>query len=185
MKAWRNDDPQPVALAIIPDPIQAPPATAQTTSPAHDGPMTFNFEDHQVRTLDRDGEVWFVATDVCDALGIKNSRDAVAKLDHDEKGVGITDTLGGPQEVTVISEPGMFRLTLTSRKDEARRFSRWVTHEVLPAIRRTGRYCEPAHNPSTAVVVTQRYSVPLAGPVASQRISDRPPTGSVGRRPTT
>lgn len=94
----------------------------------------------QVRVIVRDGEPWFVAADLCAALEIANSRDAISRLDPDEKGVGTVDTLGGPQRMTIISEPGMYELISQSRKPEAKVFRRWVRHEVLPAIRKTGRY---------------------------------------------
>lgn len=93
-----------------------------------------------VRVVQVDGEPWFVAADVCRALEISNSRDAVARLDDDEKGVGSTDTLGGKQGMQIINEPGLYTLVLGSRKPEAKAFKRWVTHEVLPSIRKHGAY---------------------------------------------
>jgi prophage antirepressor-like protein len=98
------------------------------------------FEGHAVRTVVKDGEVWFVAVDVCAVLGLRNSRQALARLDNDEKGVQTLDTLGGPQEFRIINEFGLYTLVLGSRKIQARAFGRWVTHEVIPAIRRTGHY---------------------------------------------
>lgn len=94
----------------------------------------------QVRVIQREGEPWFVAADVCKSLEIGNSRQAVARLDDDEKGVISTDTLGGQQQVTIVNEPGLYTLVLGSRKPEARLFKRWITHEVIPAIRKTGGY---------------------------------------------
>lgn len=93
-----------------------------------------------VRVSTRDGEPWFVAKDVCDALGIAKYRDAVSRLDPDERGSVLVDTLGGAQEASAVSEPGFYKLVMRSRKPEAKAFQRWVTHEVLPAIRRTGGY---------------------------------------------
>ena len=98
-----------------------------------------------VRVVMIDGEPWFVAVDVCRILEISNSRDAVARLDDDEKAdVGITDTSSnGVQQrrtVTAISESGLYALIFTSRKPEAKKFRKWVTHEVLPSIRKTGGY---------------------------------------------
>lgn len=93
-----------------------------------------------VRALSIDGEPWFVAKDVCDALAIKNNRDAIARLDDDEKGVALTDTPGGEQRVQTVNEPGLYTLVLSSRKPEAHAFKRWITHDVIPAIRRTGGY---------------------------------------------
>ena len=106
--------------------------------------VAFDFESHDVRILvGQDGEPQFVSADVCNALSIRNSRDAIARLDDDEKGVAITDTPGGKQELAVINESGLYQLILTSRKPEAKRFKRWVTHEVLPSIRKTGSYAAP------------------------------------------
>jgi prophage antirepressor-like protein len=92
-----------------------------------------------LRLLDRDGEVWFVLNDVCQALNLTNPRQAAQRLDDDEKGVTISDTPGGQQLLSVVNEAGLYSLILTSRKAEARRFKRWVTHEVLPSLRRTGK----------------------------------------------
>lgn len=114
--------------------------------------IPFDFEEQAVRVVMRDGEPWFVAADVCRVLEIANTSDAVSRLDDDEKGVVTTDTLGGAQNVRIISESGLYALVLTSRKEAARRFRKWITAEVLPAIRRTGRYelpqaAEPAPAP--------------------------------------
>lgn len=112
-------------------------------------PPAFTFETHPVRIVMREGEPWFVAADVCRALAIANHRDALGKLDADERGVGSTDTLGGPQSVAIISRPGLDTLVLRCRDaikpgTLPHRFRRWVTHEVLPSIRRTGMYAAPA-----------------------------------------
>lgn len=101
----------------------------------------FNFGTHAVRVITRNNQPWFVASDVCQALGYSNSRKAVADhLDDDEKGVTTSDTLGGKQQLTIISESGLYALVLRSRKPEARKFAKWVTSEVLPSIRQTGGY---------------------------------------------
>ena len=97
----------------------------------------------QVRAIMKDGEPWFVAADVCRALEIANNRDALTRLEQDEKGVALTDTPGGAQEVTIVNEPGLYALVLGSRKPEAKAFKRWVTHEVIPSIRKTGAYMTP------------------------------------------
>ena len=94
----------------------------------------------KVRTILMDGEPWFVASDVCSALDIRNNRDAIARLEDDEKGVGLTDTPGGKQKVTVVNEPGLYSLIMSSRKPEARAFKHWITHEVIPSIRKHGVY---------------------------------------------
>jgi prophage antirepressor-like protein len=107
--------------------------------------QVFNFsETNSVRVhVDEKGAPWWVAKDVCDILEIANSRDALARLDEDERGVVSTDTLGGSQNVSAVNEPGLYSLILGSRKPEAKAFKRWVTHEVLPALRRTGSYAMP------------------------------------------
>ena len=98
----------------------------------------------EIRTTIKDGEPWFVAKDVCNILEIKNSRDTLNKcLDEDERGVDIIYTPGGNQEMTIVSEAGLYSLILRSRKPEAKAFKRWVTHEVLPSIRKTGAYLSP------------------------------------------
>ncbi|MDR2055441.1 MAG: Bro-N domain-containing protein [Desulfovibrio sp.] len=94
----------------------------------------------QVRAVERKGDPWFCAKDVCRILEISNYRDAVSQLDEDEKGVVNTDTPGGRQEMLFVSESGLYALVFRSRKPEARRFRKWVTAEVLPAIRRQGAY---------------------------------------------
>ncbi|MGG3624362.1 phage antirepressor [Bacillus gobiensis] len=102
----------------------------------------FQYQSFQVRTIIKDNQPWFVTKDVCCILEIKNSRDAVSRLDGDEKGVVLTDTLGGQQELSVVNEPGLYTLILGSRKSEAKQFKRWITHEVIPSIRKTGGYVD-------------------------------------------
>ncbi len=104
------------------------------------------FENEQfglIRAIEKDGEPWFVAVDVCRTLELGNSRQALARLDDDEKGVISTDTPGGKQTMTIVNEPGLYSLVLGSRKPEAKAFKRWITHEVLPALRRMGTYSIP------------------------------------------
>lgn len=108
--------------------------------------MPFTFNDALVRALlDDQGNSWFVAKDVCQVLEIVNHNDAISSLDEDEKGVANTDPLsiGGSQQVRTVSESGLYSLIFRSRKDEAKRFRKWVTAEVLPAIRKTGGYARP------------------------------------------
>lgn len=92
-----------------------------------------------VRVIEREGQPWFVAKDVCDCLDIRTN-DAANSLDEDEKGYESVVSLGGAQQSLIISEPGLYSLILRSRKPEAKAFKRWITHEVIPAIRRTGGY---------------------------------------------
>jgi len=102
----------------------------------------FDFDEQVVRAVLVDGEPWFVGKDVCRCLEIANHNDALGRLGDDEKkGVGITDPHGrNQQRMTCINEPGTYRLVFTSRTDAAERFKRWVTHDVLPALRKEGRY---------------------------------------------
>ncbi len=88
-------------------------------------------------------EPWFAAKDVCSLLGLDNSRQAVSRLDDDEKGVINSDTLGGKQELTFVNESGMYALIFQSRKPQARAFRKWVTGEVLPSLRKYGYYVAP------------------------------------------
>lgn len=104
-------------------------------------PLTvFDFEDTVVRSLVIDNEPWFVGKDVCSCLGIANNRDALATLDTDELSVDISDTSVGKRHMAFINECGLYHLIFRSRKPQAQRFRRWVTHQVLPSIRKTGQY---------------------------------------------
>lgn len=109
----------------------------------------FAYDSHAIRMIQgEDGEPWFVAADVCNALDIKNAADAIKRLDDDEKGVDSIYTLGGSQELAVVNEAGLYMLILSSRKPEAKIFKRWVAHEVIPSIRKTGRYeSKPERSP--------------------------------------
>ena len=111
--------------------------------------VPFVFEDSPLRVCEIDGVLWFVARDICKALGIASPQRAYARIPEDEKGVLKTHTLGGEQDVLGVSEPGFYRLTFRSNKPVAERLRRFVFHEVLPAIRRTGRY-EPEMDHATA-----------------------------------
>lgn len=102
-------------------------------------PFTYNTK--QVRVIEKDGEPWFVAKDICDILEISNSRDAISRLDDDEKNtVAITDGNRGNPNMTIISESGVYALIFTSRKPESENFKRWIRKEVIPSIRKTGGY---------------------------------------------
>lgn len=101
----------------------------------------------QLRTVEQNGQTWFVAADVCRALEITNSGNAISRLDADEKmTVRSTDShsgqRGGAQMMTLVNEPGLYTLVLGSRKPEAKAFKRWVTHDVLPALRKHGMYVQ-------------------------------------------
>jgi prophage antirepressor-like protein len=104
----------------------------------------FDYNIFQVRVVMRDGQPWFVASDVCNVLGLGNSREATSKLDDEEKGAEKVDTLGGAQEMTVVSEAGLYTLIIRSNMPTAKPFRKWVTSEVLPSIRKHGMYATPA-----------------------------------------
>jgi prophage antirepressor-like protein len=102
--------------------------------------IKLEFEDQRVRVVIRDGEPWWVATDICRVLSLGNTSKALDRLADDEKGITAGDTLGGKQDLLIVNEAGLYRLIFTSRKAEAERFKRFVFHEVLPTIRKTGGY---------------------------------------------
>ena len=97
-----------------------------------------------VRAVVKDGEPWFVAKDVCNALSIADSKSSLRFLEDEEKGVHSMHTLGGTQQVSIINESGLYSLILRSRKPEAKKFKKWVTAEVLPSIRKHGAYATKA-----------------------------------------
>ena len=100
----------------------------------------FENTDWKVRVVMRDGEPWFVAKDVCECLDLGNPSQAIARLEDDERWLISNEALRANGETAVVSEPGLYSLVLGSRKPEAKAFKRWVTHEVLPSIRKTGGY---------------------------------------------
>ncbi len=121
-------------------------------------------ENVSVRTKVIDGEPWFVGKDICDLLGLVNSRKSLQALDEDEKGVTNGYTLGGNQELTIINESGLYHLIFISRKPEAKSIRRWVTGTVLPSIRRTGSYSVSNNRPES----TKRLPLPKFRPYFSQ-----------------
>lgn len=100
----------------------------------------FCYKAMPVRTVDVDGDTWFVAKDVADILEFEDATHAIRSLDEDEKGLRKMETPGGMQDMTIISEAGLYTLLMRSNKPEAKPFRRWVTHDVLPSIRKTGSY---------------------------------------------
>lgn len=116
----------------------------------------FQYDGADVRVVvGDDSEPWFVAADVARSLGYRMASDLTRRLDDDEKGTRSVRTPGGDQQVTVISESGLWGAALGSQVEKARPFSRWVRHDVLPAIRRTGQYVAPAEPESDAVLVAR------------------------------
>lgn len=117
----------------------------------------------EIRETDQNGEPWFVAADVCRALDIGNPTQAIARLDSDES----TLISNEGREMNIISEPGLYALVLGSRKPEAKAFKRWVTHEVIPSIRRTGGYIAGAES------MTPEELMAKALTVAQKTLADR------------
>lgn len=111
----------------------------------------FTYQSQPVRTVSIDGEPWFVLKDVCEALGIIKYRNVTERLEEDEaRQTGVIDSMGRSQQTTVVNEPGLYNVILRSDKPEAKSFKRWVTHEVLPVLRKTGSYSVSPAPMSTA-----------------------------------
>lgn len=136
----------------------------------------FDYNETPIRTVQNDGEVWWVLADICKVLGLSNSRKAATQIDDDEKGVTFSDTVGGRQKVTIVNEPGLYSLILRSNKPEAKAFKRWVTHEVLPAIRRNGSYGQEYDKMEIARMITECKSA--AGVKAIMSLFDVTPSAS-------
>lgn len=112
--------------------------------------IPFRYDQHDVRVIkNEEGEPWWVAKDICEILGVTTIQ--IRRLDEDEKGLRFMQTLGGPQELCIINESGLYTLILRSNKPQAKPFRKWVTSEVLPSLRRSGSYAMPKENlPATA-----------------------------------
>lgn len=117
-----------------------------------------DFEGRHVRMVEHNDAQWWVLADVCRAMDIGNPSAVAARLDDDEKGVATNDTLGGQQSMIIVSEPGLYAVILQSRKPIARRFDRWVRHEVLPTIRKTGRYTTQYEGAAVLQQINQRLA---------------------------
>lgn len=141
-----------------------------------------------VRIVMKGQEPWFVAKDVCECLAISKHRDAISRLDADERGSLKVDTLGGKQEMATVNEYGLYSLVLSSRKPEAKEFKRWITHDVIPQIRKTGQYVADIpktlpdalrayaneveeHNKAKALIEEQKPKVLFADSVAASHTS--------------
>ncbi len=123
-----------------------------------DLPQVFNYKGKQVRTFIINGEPWWVAKDVCDILELGDTHKAMERLDEDERNtIPVADSLGRLQETYVVNEAGLYNLILGSRKQEAKEFKRWITHEVIPQIRKTGIYAlEPKQLLAVAIIEAQK-----------------------------
>ena len=102
--------------------------------------LIYSFRENNVRVIMEGDTPWFVAKDVCEVLEISKHRDALGRLDEDERGSVLVDTLGGKQKLSAVNEYGVYSLIFNSRKPQAKEFKRWVTHEVIPSIRKHGLY---------------------------------------------
>ena len=107
--------------------------------------VPFYFQENEVRTITIENEPWFVARDVCNAIGLNNLSMALERIPESHKGVNPIDTLGGVQQMNTVDEPGLYRLILRSDKPQAEAFMEWITAEVLPAIRKSGGYLMPGY----------------------------------------
>lgn len=142
-----------------------------------------------VRIVMKDQEPWFIAKDVCNCLEINNSRQALIRLDDDEKSsVILNDGTPGNPEKSIVNEYGLYNLVLSSRKQEAKEFKRWITHDVIPQIRKTGQYVAniprtlpdalrayanevEEHNKAKALIEEQKPKVLFADSVAASHTS--------------
>lgn len=148
----------------------------------------FDYRGQNIRTDSQDDAVWFVAADVCRVLDLGNTAMAVERLDADEKGISSIDTPGGNQQMVVVNEAGLYALILTSRKPQAKEFKRWVTHEVLPSIRKRGLYAvdEVLENPDLLISAlvelkkerAEKKRLELENAVKAQQIAELQPKAS-------
>ncbi|MER5910069.1 BRO family protein [Streptomyces sp. NPDC001982] len=140
---------------------------------------TFPDTGHAVRTVIRDGEPWWVAADVCSVLGYSRVADALRIPDHDDLGTHFVRGQDGRERPTqLINEPGLYSLVFRSHRPEARAFKRWVTHEVLPAIRRTGRYEIARPEPTKLELARDLVAALEARETAEQRAAELEPSAS-------
>lgn len=142
-----------------------------------------NPEFGKIRTLELGGEPWFVGKDVAQALGYSNPRKALADhVDDEDKGVTKRDTLGGAQEMTIINESGLYSLVLSSKLSTAKAFKRWITSEVIPAIRKTGGYQIPQGKELLALAVLEAQKTIEA---QAMQIEEMRPHALLGKAITT
>lgn len=130
--------------------------------------QVFNYKENDVRTVQRDGEPWFVLKDVCQVLGISDHKVTVRRLDQDEVcQTPLTDKMGRMQETTIINESGLYTVILRSDKSEAKNFRKWVTSEVLPSIRKHGAYLTP--ETIEAAIVNPDIMIQLCNTIKAER----------------
>ena len=129
-----------------------------------EGLQVFQYQGRDFRAIEQNGQPWFILSDVCRVLGLGTPSRVAERLDADEKGMRQIHTPGGPQDMTIINESGLYAVILRSDKPEARPFRKWVTAEVLPSIRRTGAY-----NAATPTVSPQDKVLELMGELMQAR----------------
>jgi len=138
--------------------------------------QNFVFGNQQVRVLQMNNEPWFVAKDVCEILEIKNPSDSLKRLDDDERA---RFNLGRQGETNVVNEPGLYTLILGSRKPEAKQFKRWITHEVIPSIRKHGAYMTPETiqkvltDPDTIIQLATNLKEEMAKRMAAEALIEK------------
>lgn len=131
----------------------------------------FNYESAAIRTVSIAGEPWWVAKDICDAIGLTNPTEAVKSVDADDLSrAEVIDTMGRKQSANIVNESGLYTLILRSEKPEAKAFKKWITSEVLPSIRKTGSYT----NPKFVVPQTYPEALRLAANLAEENETMRP-----------
>lgn len=133
--------------------------------------IPFTYDNTEVRTVIVDDEPWFVAADIAVLLGYRMASDMTRRLDYDEKGTRSVRTPGGSQDLTIISESGLYSAILRSRVEGARKFKRWVTHEVLPSIRKRGGYLTP--EATEAALTDPDFIIRLATELKNERDARR------------
>lgn len=134
----------------------------------------FAFEGAEVRTVLRDGEPWWVAADVATVLGLSNLHSSLAQLDEDERTLHSVES--GQRSMSIINEPGLYSLILRSRKPQAKAFKRWITHEVIPTIRKTGRYEVARREPSKLELARDLVTALEAQETLTARVAELEPS---------
>ena len=129
--------------------------------------QVWNYESSEIRTVQINGEPWFVLSDVCKVLELSSPHKVAERLDGDEKGRNQIPTLGGVQEMAVVNESGLYTVILRSDKPQAKPFRKWVTSEVLPSIRKHGAYMTP--ETIKKVMLTPDFIISLAGELKNEQ----------------
>lgn len=123
----------------------------------------FNYENQPIRSIEKDGEPWFVAKDVCDILELDNNRQAISGLDEEDLASRTVTSGGQNREMKLVNEPGLYQLVLKSRTPAARAFKKWITHELLPTLRKQGSYSLPGRATLEDVHMPIRRYIALKG----------------------